>query len=129
MIRCLELRKIAPISSMDMEFEDLTVFVAPQATGKSIAPRWLKLLEVTIPVREKLAAYGVHWNGDLSDMLAAYFGEGMEGAWQDGQSGSQVLVAVTDVSVFNRLRPGGQRRAAPSAFYIPAQRALAMRDG
>ena len=44
-MRQLKLQKIGPIKDADLEFGDLTVFVGPQASGKSIALQWLKLLE------------------------------------------------------------------------------------
>ena len=40
----LQLKNIGQITDADIRFGDLTVFVGPQATGKSIALQFLKLL-------------------------------------------------------------------------------------
>jgi predicted ATPase len=40
----VQLKNIGPIKDADIRFGDLTVFVGPQASGKSIALQFLKLV-------------------------------------------------------------------------------------
>jgi predicted ATPase len=52
----LKLANIGQLRAADLEFGDLTVFVGPQATGKSIALQFLELVEDNShgPIRERL---------------------------------------------------------------------------
>src|SRR5438093_8729927 len=82
----LQLKNIGQISRADIEFGDLTVFVGPQATGKSIALQLLKLLVDTGHVLSELKRYGLDWSGRLPDFLDVYLGEGMRHVWREGKS-------------------------------------------
>ena len=75
----LQLKNIGPITSADIRFGDLTVFVGPQASGKSIALQLLKLLLDRGHIQDEMSRYGVHWSGELPKFFDAYFGEGMHG--------------------------------------------------
>ena len=55
----LRLVNIGQLRVADLEFGDLTVFVGPQATGKSIALQFLKLVEDSGPIN----ATGRIWRG------------------------------------------------------------------
>ena len=121
----LKLHQIAQIADADLTFGNLTVLVGPQATGKSIALQMLKLLVDTGQVQRDLSAY-VDWSGSLPKFLEAYFGEGMQAIWREGQSRVTWGGKVVDmVSLAGRMRP----KKDQSMFLIPAQRVLAMRDG
>ena len=122
----LQLRNIGQITNADIRFGDLTVFVGPQATGKTIALEFLKLAVDLDGIQETMGRYGLDWSGELRDFFGLYFGEGMQGLWQDGRSefrwkGSPVPL--------NSLLKRSPRRKLESVFYIPAQRVLALRDG
>lgn len=125
MTRRLSIRNLGPITEADLSFEDLTIFVGPQATGKSITLQLLKLLVDTGSVHHELKKYGLDWNGELPKFLEVYFGEGMKSIWGKTSSirwnGAEVDLAV-------RAR-GASRSLAENLFYIPAQRVIAMRDG
>ncbi|NLI01001.1 MAG: ATP-binding protein [Chthonomonadales bacterium] len=126
----LTLQNVGPITKADIAFGDLTVLVGPQASGKSIFLQWLKLLEDAQYIRGRLAQYGVDWEGPLPDLLELYFGEGTGPMWHDGPNGSAIAVEgepVTNVEA--KLKRGGRRRDEPGVFYMPAQRAVTMRDG
>jgi AAA domain, putative AbiEii toxin, Type IV TA system len=122
----LQLKNIGQITNADIRFGDLTVFVGPQATGKTIALEFLKLAVDLDGIQETMGRYGLDWSGELRDFFGLYFGEGMQGLWQDGRSefrwkGSPVPL--------NSLLKRSPRRKLESVFYIPAQRVLALRDG
>jgi predicted ATPase len=54
-VQRLALRNLGPIEAADLEFGDLTVLVGPQATGKSIALQFLKLLLDGASIRYRLS--------------------------------------------------------------------------
>jgi len=122
----LQLKNIGQITDADIRFGDITVFVGPQATGKSITLQFLKLLLDMGQVQEEMTRYGLDWSGQLPDFFDIYFGEGMRSIWREGQS--QVVwreKAVGLPSLIERI----PRRKVESLFYIPAQRVLTLRDG
>lgn len=53
----LRLRNIGQLTEADLHFGDLTVFVGPQATGKSIALQFLKLMVDTGQVQAELVLW------------------------------------------------------------------------
>ncbi len=61
----LRLENIGPISVAYLSFGDLTVLVGPQASGKSIALQWLKLVEDLGPIQELLHVHGLDYEGKL----------------------------------------------------------------
>src|SRR5271157_1621635 len=122
----LQLKNIGQITDADIRFGDLTVFVGPQATGKSITLEFLKLVLDLGHVQEWIARYGIDWSGELPKFFDVYFGEGMRGLWREGESevwwgGRRIDLARW----IGRMR----RTKGESAFYIPAQRVLALRNG
>ncbi len=60
----LRLRNIGQLTEADLHFGDLTVFVGPQATGKSIALQFLKLMVDTGQVQAELGAMA--WTGRVN---------------------------------------------------------------
>jgi hypothetical protein len=126
-MKTLRIRKIGPISEATVQFGDLTVFVGPQASGKSIFLQWLKLVLDIEPIKKQLAEYGTDW-ANPADFLASYFGEGMEGTWSESRSQVFAGASEFDLSAKLRRRPKG-RTKAESVFLAPAQRVLTLRDG
>ena len=59
----LLLKNIGQITDADIRFGDLTVFVGPQATGKSLALQFLKLVLDLGHVQEEMTRYGLDWSG------------------------------------------------------------------
>lgn len=80
-MRTMSLHNVGPISRAELTFGDLTVLVGPQATGKSIALQFLKLLLDKGQVHQQLVHYGIDWSGDEAHFLDVYFGEGMHAIW------------------------------------------------
>ncbi len=123
--KLLRIENVGPIAAADLRLEDLTVFVGPQATGKSITLQLLKLLIDTGSIHRTLQSYGIDWEGDLERFLVAYFGEGMAKIWRPSSS---VRWDGQDVDLATRAR-GARRLLEENLFYVPAQRVVAMREG
>lgn len=126
MAETMELRNIGQIRNAEIVFGDLTVFVGPQASGKSIALQWLKLLSDTGHIQKQLSDYGLDWSRRLPDFFDIYFGEGMHSLWRPGESEVSFGGRHIDVDQIARRRA---RIKPERVFLIPAQRVLAMRDG
>lgn len=121
----LILDHIGPIQSAKLAFGDLTVLVGPQATGKSIALQFLKLLIDMGQVQQQMGRYGLDWEGKGEAFLDAYFGEGMHSIWSQSSSVLWNGRPVKLPSLARRHKP----KPDEHAFLIPAQRVLALRDG
>ncbi|MCL4207495.1 MAG: AAA family ATPase [Pirellulaceae bacterium] len=122
----LKLANVGQIVEADLRFGDLTVFVGPQATGKSIALQFLKLMVDAGHVQDELSRYGLDWSGRVPEFFDIYFGEGMRSLWDDEQSAVTWNSKAIDVP---KLVGRRQRNKDESLFFIPAQRVLTLRDG
>jgi len=123
----LTIQNVGPIADATVRFGDLTVFVGPQATGKSIFLQWLKLVLDIEPIKKQLGDYGTDW-ANPAEFLATYFGEGMEETWSESRSRVLVGKSEFDLAAKIRRRPKA-RTKAESVFLAPAQRVLTLRDG
>lgn len=122
----LYLKKIGQIVEADLSFGDLTVLVGPQATGKSIALQFLKLMVDAGQVQEELSRYGLDWSGRLPEFFDIYFGEGMRSIWKESES----CVSWNNKQIeLVKLIGRKQRNKDENLFLIPAQRVLTLRDG
>lgn len=121
----LSLRNIGQIKQADLVFGDLTVLVGPQASGKSIALQWLKLVLDTGHIQDQLAQYGLDWEKSADKFLDLYFGDGMRAIWTGSSQ-----VHWNGVAWDPRVKAARKSPAkAEAAFLIPAQRLLTLRDG
>src|SRR5262252_6100768 len=114
----LKIHNLGQIKEANLSFGDLTVFVGPQATGKSIALQLLKLIVDTGQVQEEMARYGLDWGHSLPEFLDIYFGEGMRSIWQKGTMIEWEGKPVDLPQIANRKRPNKDE----TLFFIPAQR-------
>jgi hypothetical protein len=121
----LKVENFGPIKVADINFDDLTVFVGPQATGKSILLQLLKLLADTAYIKREFNRAGVDWSGEFSGFLDVYFGEGMHSLL--GKA-TRIVHNGTAVELEQRVEEKHPHRQE-SMFFIPAQRVLALRDG
>lgn len=122
----LNIKNLGQIKEASLSFGDLTVFVGPQATGKSIALQLLKLMVDAGQVQDEMGRYGIDWSGNLPDFIDAYFGEGMHSIWRQGESAVKWEGKSVDLQkIAKRKRHKGDE----NLFFIPAQRVLALRDG
>lgn len=122
----LTLSHVGPIKDAKIIFGDLTVFVGPQAGGKSIVLQWLKLVEDIGQIQFQLDQYGMDWHRDLAAFLDLYFGEGMHSLWDPAKS--QV---TWNGSAWDAPRKVARmaRKKDETVALIPAQRVLTLRDG
>jgi hypothetical protein len=122
----LILENIGQIKKADIPFGDLTVLVGPQATGKSIALQFLKLLVDDAPIRRRLDQYGVDWERKLLPFFEVYFGEGMQSLWRVE---SRLFVDGAPVDLAKHIKRPIPKPQEPTLFYVPAQRVMTLRDG
>jgi len=123
----LKVRNVGPIREADIQFGDLTVFVGPQASGKSILLQWLKLVLDVEPIKKQLADYGTDWERDTEKFLEAYFGEGMGQIWSEK---SQIILDNKPFNLKTKLRRRPRTKSTQErVFLAPAQRVLTLRDG
>jgi hypothetical protein len=122
----LNIQNLGQIKEASLSFGDLTVFVGPQATGKSIALQLLKLMVDAGKVQEEMGRYGIDWSGNLPDFIDAYFGEGMHSIWRQEESKIKWDGKKVDLVAMAKRKRKAQ---SENLFFIPAQRVLALRDG
>lgn len=121
----LAIRNFAQITRADIALGDLTVFVGPQATGKSLALQLLKLCVDGQRVTRELADNGFTWNGP-AQLVEHVFGEGMGTAWSKA---TRITFRGRALSM-TALASHARKLSSPhQLFYIPAQRALTIVDG
>jgi AAA15 family ATPase/GTPase len=78
----MTVKNFGPIRLADVSFGGLTVFVGPQAAGKSIFLQLLKLLVDVGPVMHEFRRAGIDWEDSFRTFLDVYFGEGMRSLWE-----------------------------------------------
>jgi predicted ATPase len=57
-VKNISVESFGPISNADIVFGDLTVFVGPQASGKSLLMQLIKAMRDASAVRKDLLSYG-----------------------------------------------------------------------
>lgn len=128
-MKSIKVQSLGPIKKADIQFGDLTLFVGPQASGKSILLQLIKLLVDKKHIRRTLTQYGFIWNKkDVNPVLDRFFGEGMSGIWTDRSS---VVLDGKDYSA-DFLLPKQRENvteAIETLFYIPAQRVVCLQNG
>jgi len=126
----LKIKNVAQINEASIEFGDLTVFVGPQATGKSITLQLLKLMVDARAVQTEMKRYGLDWDNHLPDFLDAYLGEGMRSIWDAQKSSIEWNGNLIDLpGLVNPKTRRTNKEKDESLFYIPAQRVLTLQDG
>jgi predicted ATPase len=116
---------LGPIRSAEIALGDLTIFVGPQATGKSILLQLLKLLLDYRSIREEMRRFNLDWRGECKTFLELYFGEGMSDIYNEVET--RVQWEGKPVKLSGLLTARGPQEE--QMFYIPAQRVLALREG
>lgn len=124
-VQSLEASHLGPIAHAMVEFGDLTVFVGPQATGKSILLQLLKLIVDTGPTLAEMKRQGLEWDKKVNTFLDSFLGEGMSSIWREGES----RLAVNGGLVHLEDLVKRQRKTKESLFFIPAQRVLTLGRG
>ncbi|MDE5877325.1 MAG: ATP-binding protein [Muribaculaceae bacterium] len=120
----LKINNLGPIENVDIEFGDLTFFVGPQASGKSITLEALKLIEDRDSIIETLDRYNYILGHNAKRILNVYFGEGMEKLW-----GDDTHLELDSKTLSLKNIPKNSSGKESSVFYMPAQRVVCMGDG
>ena len=120
----LSIRHLGSINDIDIEFGDLTFFVGPQASGKSLTLEALKLIEDRDSIIDTLDKYNYIIGHNPQRILNIYFGEGLGKMWSDETYLELDGRRLTLKDIANK-----SQNKESSIFYVPAQRIACMGDG
>ena len=116
----LNIRYFGKIEEASIEFGDLTIFVGPQATGKTLVLELTKLIKDKGNIVATLRKYGYEF--DQREFISLFFGGGMGNLFR-----KETRISL-DGKCFD-LEPLRGSRVREKVFYIPAQRVLTLSDG
>jgi len=129
-IKKISVNNLGPITQGEVEFGDLTLFMGPQATGKSILLQHFKLLNDYKYIYKYLLSKGFSLKTE-DEFLQGYLGENMNKVWNKN---TQFTYTEHNKSAQNQFSiksdiTGKQIRISKDTgrsicFYIPAQRVL-----
>jgi energy-coupling factor transporter ATP-binding protein EcfA2 len=123
--RRMQVRNFGPVREADVELGDLTVFVGPQAAGKSLFLQLLKLLVDRPSIVPELKRNNIIWGKEPAGFFRIYFGEGLGEVWS-----AQTEVVLDDQPKRRDVIANAKvKESPPRVFYIPAQRVMTLRDG
>ncbi|NPA41275.1 MAG: ATP-binding protein [Aquificae bacterium] len=116
----LYIRNFGFIKESEIEIGDLTVFVGPQASGKTLVLELIKLLVDKNIIIEKLKKHGFQWKS-TQEFLEQFFGGGLGSVWKE-----TTLIKKDGREVrYNTLHLKKKSKyTSERVFYIPAQRVL-----
>ena len=120
----LTLTSLGQIREADIVFGDLTVFVGEQASGKSILLQLVKLISDAGGITQTLKKHGFDWQKEPQKFLSLYFGEGMEGIWNNDET-----IVTFDKMDFTPRNALLKRKKDESLFLMPAHRVVTLKDG
>ena len=109
----LTLTSLGQIPEADIVFGDLTVFVGEQASGKSILLQLVKLILDVGDITQTLKKHGFDWHEKSEDFLSLYFGEGMEGIWDN--TTTKITVDDVDFDLDKELSRKGKKNRRDSS--------------
>jgi len=115
---------LGQIKEADIELGDFTVFVGPQASGKSILLQMMKLAEDRSGIKSLMIKHGFQWNNDIGEFLELYLGEGMSSVFNNNTK----LFLSDEEFEFNKINYV-EVEQKEKLFYIPAQRVLSIPNG
>ncbi len=122
----LIVNSLGQIREADITFGDLTVFVGEQASGKSILLQLVKLILDVGDITQTLKKNGYDWHEKTENFLSLYFGEGMEGIWDN--STTKITVDDENFDLDKAFSKKGKKKEE-RLFLIPAHRAMTLKDG
>lgn len=122
----LTLNSLGQIREADISFGDLTVFVGEQASGKSILLQLVKLILDSRIITQTLKKHGFDWQKKNESFLSLYFGEGMQGIWDNTET--KITVDKRDFDL-DKILSRRTRRKTEDLFLIPAHRVVTLKDG
>lgn len=125
----IKVKSLGPIEHADINFGDLTFFVGPQASGKSILLQLIKLLVDKDHISNTVRQYGFVWGNNTSAIIDRYFGEGMSGIWDDKTKVTLDNKEYTKSFLLSEKTDGKLDLSREQLFYIPAQRVVCLQNG
>ena len=124
----LRIENLGPIVEAEVEFGDLTVFVGPQATGKSLFLQVFKLLQDRGFIWKRFKDAGLVWTEQVGELLDLYLGEGMGSAYSSRET--YILENGRAVELGKSLEGASKvKTKEEQVFYIPAQRVMCISRG
>ncbi|MCC5935184.1 MAG: ATP-binding protein [Balneolales bacterium] len=119
-----EAYNLGQIKEASIELGDFTVFIGPQASGKSILLQLFKLLLDGGNISKQMKNHGVQLKNDAREFFDLYMGEGM----------GKILRANSLIKADGRIVDlsdsiNGKENLHDRVAYVPAQRVLAMAQG
>ncbi len=125
----LKVKNFGPIKEVDIKFRDFTLFVGPQATGKSIILELFKLLIDKDFILDTMDRYNLIVKKE--NFLNLYFGYGYKNIWNEK---TEVIFNGHQRKKDNLNRKTRGRRKdnysqGEKVFYIPAQRVITVHQG
>jgi predicted ATP-binding protein involved in virulence len=124
----LKIKSLGQIQDGSINFGDLTLFVGPQASGKSIILQLIKLIVDKKHIRKTLEQYGYIWSNKIENILDRYFGEGMSNIWRPETAIEYNGAPFTTKEVLPKKKES-IKDAVETLFYIPAQRVVCIQNG
>ena len=140
----LKIKNFGRIKEGNINFGDLTVFVGPQATGKTLVLELIKLIEDNELILKFLKENGFEWNNE-NEFLELYFGEGLDlifnsKTWISCDNKSILLKKISGFNIKTNRKNSYisisiEEIGKPlfgeieKVFYIPAQRVLTIENG
>lgn len=118
----IEVVSLGQLEKASITFGDMTIFVGPQASGKSILLQLIKLALDCRDIAHTINQYGFYWQND-HEFLSLYFGEGMQVIWNDATR------ITLDRREFNLEQAQKGKRKDEAVFLIPAQRVVTLKSG
>ena len=124
----LRIENFGSIVEAEVEFGDLTVFVGPQATGKSLFLQVFKLLQDRGFIWKRFKDAGLVWTEQVGELLDLYLGEGMGSAYSPRET--YILENGRAVELGKSLEGASKvKTKEEQVFYIPAQRVMCISRG
>ncbi|RUM57541.1 MAG: hypothetical protein DSY60_04295, partial [Persephonella sp.] len=142
----LKIKNFGRIKKGNINFGDLTVFVGPQATGKTLVLELIKLIKDDFAIASTLVEKGYEWN-NIEEFSNIYFGEGTDILWKDNTKiyiNRKLFVSFSilkkidlekvkrDIVFFREEFGTGEKNSInfiETVYYIPAQRVLTIENG
>ncbi len=121
----MQLSRLGPIASIDLEIGDLTVLVGPQASGKSVALEMFKLAAEYQAIKKTLIDHGYDPTRSSDEFFSDYLGEGMGLMWTKDTE----LIFNNKRVTYELIKSSTYSKARHSVFYIPAQRVTSFESG
>ncbi|RUM60165.1 MAG: hypothetical protein DSY59_03420 [Persephonella sp.] len=132
----LKIKNFGRIKKGNINFGDLTVFVGPQATGKTLVLELIKLVKDCEYILWNFYTNGFIW-WEFSEFLNLYYGEGLYNIWRLDTKifyNDQEISFNEDTYSYNYIRNKYKKEIFHKlpkkyVYYIPAQRILTIENG